>query len=305
MEVSTRIFWHPQKQEEKTQDIVLVGTNKQVEYKGIKYVTNSLGLRNEEINFKKQNNEYRILLLGDSFVWGSGLRKKNLISTKLAELLKTPSTQFTVINGGISNMNTTDEYLQLKLLSKNYDPDFIILFFFTNDVLERDQSGKTKKMTSFRQRIKEYLRSKSRFAALTYYLYKAKMVSNIGSPKFLLPSDYFNLDESKPGWTAFKEATMNIHRYCVNHGLNFIFVMIPTLTSLDKNYPYHELRKKTKLFLNNNRITHIDLFDAFSIFEPVELWVSPLNSHWNGTATTIAAHTIIDSIKVNFDILNY
>ena len=112
----------------------------------------------------------------------------------------------------------------------------------------------------------------------------------------LLSPDYFDLDDSKPGWVAFKKAVVDIKEYCLQNNMGLLFVIIPTLTNLDDSYPYKELRGKTTKFLQDNNIDMIDLFDVFAPYEPSELWVSLENTHWNGMATGLAARKIADYI---------
>ena len=104
----------------------------------------------------------------------------------------------TVINAGISGHNTSDEFKQLVNLFPVYQPNHVILVFFTNDVLARKEIGKEGKVfvISRRHKIKRILRRKSRFFAFLYYQYKLKYVAKVGVSKALLPQDYFNLDES-------------------------------------------------------------------------------------------------------------
>lgn len=63
---------------------------------------NSLGLRNEEIEEKKEN-EKRILVLGDSHVYGQGIKDENLFTTILETRLNKFNPEFTynVLNAGV------------------------------------------------------------------------------------------------------------------------------------------------------------------------------------------------------------
>jgi len=65
------------------QGIILEGTNRSFIHDGIIYKTNSLGLRNKKVSFGREETSFRLLVLGDSFIWGDGLdnevlRTKNL-----------------------------------------------------------------------------------------------------------------------------------------------------------------------------------------------------------------------------------
>jgi GDSL-like lipase/acylhydrolase family protein len=293
LEVGTRLLWHPGA-EAGHLGVILKGANRRLIYEGIEYRTNSLGLRNTEIDTGSVKGAKRILALGDSFLWGDGLPESDLVTAKIQGSLSTDFGNVDVINAGISAYNTSDELTQLIRLAPLYSPDIVIVFFFTNDVLQEDPS---RAPVSWQQNTKEFLRHHSRFFSYLYYVYRDRLSSKVGTPKSLLPQDYFNLNDSKPGWVLFKQSALQIRNYCAQHRSQLLFVIIPTLTNLDENYPYAELRRGVRTFLITSGILHVDLFDAFSPYRPSDLWVSLVNPHWNGRATTIASDRITSYIR--------
>jgi len=275
--------------------VVIKDGNRRVVHEGIEYITNSLGLRERELN-KRPKAEKTILLLGDSFVWGDGLPVESLISTKLEKKLNQLGYSVEVVNGGGGGGNAESEYNFLVKLSPIYKPSEVIVFFFTNDILE-DESLKDysdmRVAKSWRQNIKEFLRLRSHFFAFLYYLYKDRIVEIIGVPKFMLPPDYFDLDDSKPGWKNFKIYALKMRDFCKENNIVFSYVIIPTLTVLNDKYPYKEMHEALKKFFNESGIDYFDLFPVFSPYRPSKLWVNLENSHWNDFATSIAADAII------------
>jgi hypothetical protein len=89
-----------------------------------------------------------------------------------------------------------------------------------------------------------------------------------------------------------------MQNYVQQKNIGFLFIMIPTLMTLDEHYPYEELREKVAEFIQFNNIHFIDLFDIFAPYKPSDLWVSMENSHWNGRATTLAADEIVNYIII-------
>ncbi|MCK4548433.1 MAG: SGNH/GDSL hydrolase family protein [Candidatus Eisenbacteria sp.] len=299
LEIATRLLWHYEVKGPHV-GLVLEEANRQVVSEEVEYRINGLGLRmNREVAPETREDLRRVLALGDSFVWGDGLVYEALVTVKLEEILSTEVGTVEVINAGVNGYNTTDELEQLIHLAPVCCPDLVIVFFFTNDLLSRrrDSGGGIATKPDRRLRIKEFLRTRSKFCAYLYYLYKDKLVASIGVPKFVLPADYFNLDDSKPGWVAFKKAALQIREECLQSDMALIFVMIPTLTHLDESYPYAELRRETKDFLDESRIRVIDLFDTYAPYNPSDLWISPENTHWNGLGTSLAAKEIVDYVK--------
>ncbi len=97
---------------------------------------NQLGLRGKLPLINKDSNEYRIIILGDSFVEGDGTSEDSTISVLLENKIKTiiPNYKFTIINGGISGSNPIYEIQLYRKLLSNYKPNLIILSVFNNDL---------------------------------------------------------------------------------------------------------------------------------------------------------------------------
>jgi len=300
LELCTRIFWNYDNNDTDT-GIILSGTERNVKYKGIEYITNSYGIRNKEITHDTSESPI-ILVLGDSFIWGHGLHEESLVTTKIENILKKKYSESTVINTGICGYDTRDEYYQLKKLYPVYSPDHVILFFFTNDIIERDENLKRVKL-SWYLRLKEFLRKNSRFFRYCYYKYKSNIVSKYGVSSSLIPEGYKELDDNKKGWVDFKKYTLKIEKFCANNKITFTFVIIPTLIALNENYPYKELHNKVKEFVSKSDIPLIDLLPVFQHYPAEDLWINPENTHWNDHATTLASENVskylLDSVINN------
>jgi hypothetical protein len=78
-----------------------------------------------------------------------------------------------------------------------------------------------------------------------------------------------------------------------------MFVFIPTLTNLDENYPYMEVKSKVTSYVETLEVPFFSLFELFSNYKPIELWVSKENTHWNGLATSLAAEKLSEFILEN------
>ena len=99
---------------------------------------NSFGFRGKEIKVPKPPNIYRIVLLGDSQVFG-GEDIKGTISAFLEDFLNSDSelvrdgTRFEVVNGGFFSLNIKELSIILRHKVKKIEPDLIIYNFFVND----------------------------------------------------------------------------------------------------------------------------------------------------------------------------
>ena len=76
------------------------------------YTTNSLGLREGEIPTNKPQNEYRVLLLGDSAIFGMGVEDDECVPRvieRLANKHQVCDRVYRVINMGVPSYNTAKQ----------------------------------------------------------------------------------------------------------------------------------------------------------------------------------------------------
>ena len=91
---------------------------------------NSRGLRDREYSLRKPANTIRILVLGDSYTWGYGVGNEQVYTEVMEdELLKDTGSQ--VLNCGVSGWGTDQQYLFLKDEGFAYQPDIVVVCFFS------------------------------------------------------------------------------------------------------------------------------------------------------------------------------
>jgi hypothetical protein len=94
---------------------------------------NSVGLREREISIEKPKGVRRILVMGDTEVWGTGLESQWRYSDFLGRAL---DGGVEVINAGIPDWGTDQELIHFETLGRRLDPDLVILQVkLTDDVI--------------------------------------------------------------------------------------------------------------------------------------------------------------------------
>ncbi len=108
---------------------------------GKKLTINSRGLRGRERPYEKPPGVARILVLGDSYVWGYGVADDEVFTEVLEERLRKASGRYEVLNAGVSGWGNDQEYLFLKDEGFKYSPDIVVLaFFIGNDPMNNRYS---------------------------------------------------------------------------------------------------------------------------------------------------------------------
>lgn len=102
---------------------------------------NSKGIRGHEYSYGKRDDEYRILILGDSFAEGYTVEFNEVFSEVLKRNLNIKGDKYyEVVNSGTGGYSTDQEYLFFQDEGKKYSPNLTVLMFYQNDVWYNTQS---------------------------------------------------------------------------------------------------------------------------------------------------------------------
>ena len=99
-------------------------------FNGTEIKVNSLGLRDREYQIPAPPGIRRILVLGDSIVFGVGLEPEQTLSGQLSRLLAPDE----AINAGVFGYNLAQEISLLKDVGLRYRPDVVVSCFVHNDI---------------------------------------------------------------------------------------------------------------------------------------------------------------------------
>jgi hypothetical protein len=107
----------------------------------VRYQINSRGIRGPEYSYEKAGNEFRILLLGDSYSEGYVVEFERLFSEVMKSKLNDNGEDiyFQTINSGTSGWSTDQELIFFQNEGIKYKPDLTILLFFQNDLSYNNQ----------------------------------------------------------------------------------------------------------------------------------------------------------------------
>ena len=97
---------------------------------------NSLGYRDFEYSRERPKNTFRILMLGDSMTFGSGIDKISDTYPKQLEVLlnKDSKQKFEVINTAYPGYNTDSQLYDLYIKGFNFQPDMVFIGYYHNDI---------------------------------------------------------------------------------------------------------------------------------------------------------------------------
>ena len=235
---------------------------------------NALGLRNREIA-EKPAGTTRILMLGDSIVFGWGVKQDETLAVQLERDLKDAPVPVEVINSGVGNYNTSMEVAYFLDRGLALKPDVVILNYFINDA----------------EPTPTY--SEVPWVARHFYAYAVLGGAWDGIKRRLGGGEenwrtYYAGLYTEPGWPRAEAAIAKLAQACREQGIRLIIGNIPELREL-KPYAFPDVEAKVAAVAAANGAEYVDLLPAVDNEPPPSLWVTAPDPHPNAKATALMA----------------
>ena len=238
---------------------------------------NSKGLRGPEQDYQKKDGFKRLLFLGDSFTFGTGVQENE---TFVGLLTSEMPPGIEIINGSAPGSSTRDEYQFLKEEGHKYSPDRVILCFFQNDVQDNFQqvlnsqkrAASTggfmafiyKAMAKASSILENELYGKScLYAAVTFF-----------KKNFLL-SYRLREDEFKPTEAALED----IRRFCADRNIPLNLVYIPRREEIKKAFDSSLTAAYLARYAGAHKVRLLDLWEEFRKDPRYASYYFPLDTH--------------------------
>lgn len=246
---------------------------------------NSLGLRGPEIPGKAAG-EFRILLMGDSFVFGIGVSEDDTLAPRLERRLQadaSPGRRVHVINMGTVSYNTEQELRQLQEVGLALQPDLVLLCYAVNDV--------EPVMWVFDKRSNPVTDLMQRSYAGSLLAVLARNVKNAVTGGSTLNWDAYRADS--PAWRGVDGALTEMNRVCRQAGIPFVvfhnFEDVPPLRTLLSAVGRREGFPVLEVFQRDD--------SRYAGIDPRKLVNSAMDSHPNVEGTRMWAELLRDALR--------
>src|SRR5262245_50397205 len=249
---------------------------------GVHVTTNSAGFRDEEIPIERRPGSTRIMMLGDSVLFGWGTKQDETVAARLKQAWRQAGRDVDVINTGVGNYNTIMEVQFFLTRGYQFKPDIVVLNYFINDAEPIPRYD-----YDFIERVS---------AAWVYYGSRLDVVER--ELRLGQQTDwrtyYRNLydDARNPGgWQGVESSIRKLAAYCRDNGIRLLIVNYPELRVLDP-YPFPEVQRRLAALAADLEVPYLDLLDSLRGEPPEKLWVTPPDPHPNGYAHGLFAKAI-------------
>ena len=222
---------------------------------GVPFRINAFGFRGPELAPRKPAGVFRVLLLGDSIVMGSGASERDTLPAILEQTLsrRRPERKFEVINAGVSGYGLPEEYLVLKEDGLALSPDLVVLGFCLNDVPGTVFADLINPRRDLAFPGKDFLLAHSALARFFQERYNRLGLRNdfFGLADQLAAPPGSSLDRRvSAGWLAYRQELQPLLDLCRQNRLPFLLVAFPHQAQFeDRNHefrPQHELARMAR-----------------------------------------------------------
>ena len=282
---------------------------------------NSAGFRDEEYSIEKQAGIHCIMVIGDSFTFGSGVNVEDTYCEQLERLLHNTNSPHEVINCGVVGYNMWQYFEVLKRKVLPYQPDLVILGVFFDDI------GASRTPYEDPNEWKGSIPYKKRTPSLMNYFYTMNLLKNFNYQfetriRYLINGGYQQYIEKRKGRfkstldktvidkmeeqkrSEFIEALQKFVSTAKTSGSEVLIVMIPDAAQLfdPQMQGINHFVKQTCEMIGVHFIDTTPRFEKES--DPTSLYLFPVDPHTSPKGHRIIAEAIADHIK-KFALLSY
>jgi hypothetical protein len=260
-------------------------------------------IRDELPTERKKPGERRIMFLGDSFTFGSGVADDQAVFPRRIEKSlneRAPLTgvsQYSAFNAAVPGSLTARWLALWKRLHRDVDPDVVVIVFFLRD------GTLTGMVPGFFGKVRTEIVERNRASKLYRYSYLYRTLRDRFDRRLVgqrytdeFTRSYFGHPDETSEWQRAKANLLAIRDSAQHEGVTVGFVVFPMLVELNDSYPFRDICDLVESFGRTAPMETMSLLGAFFGQDGPSLWVGAYNQHPNERAHAIAAEALLPFI---------
>jgi hypothetical protein len=281
--------------------------SEQTESQKIDYESNRHHLRDEDFTTPRPAGTGRVLVLGDSFTFGLGVRDRRDTFVELLEarLNANPpdpappsATRYELLNGGMPAL-LTDAWVKLfDEMSPLFQPDLVVAVFFLRDGSEL---GFTRNFFGPMHERMEQWRTGSALAraSAAWRLFQGRRLALSMSREYVdaFRRSYLGSAEETREWRAAQRRLVTLRDRCAKARVGFALVVFPALFEFGPAYPFQPICDEIARFGAEKGFATFSLLPALRNEVASALWVSPGDQHPNERCHRIVADALEPQLR--------
>ncbi|MBI2454282.1 MAG: SGNH/GDSL hydrolase family protein [Parcubacteria group bacterium] len=279
-------------------------------YNKIEIAINSKGLRDLEHDYQKPAGVTRILGLGDSVTFGSGVSFEDTYLRQLEKKLGEAGYKIEVVKTGVNGYDFDQEYAYYLNEGYRYDPDLVILGIVLNDIRpvtaqmirehkeyqEQLLKAGDKKSTT-KATLSQHVSRYCRLCGLALAVLE-NWESKVQRQEYNL--EYFNHSltrEWRTNYSRYEEKILQLFFQLSNENRKLVLVIFPYLEQLKHSYGLTRMPQDLILeTAKTNNIMVVDLMPYLDRLDYKDLFLGGDSMHLNSDGYAIVAQALYDEL---------
>jgi hypothetical protein len=274
---------------------------------------NNLGLRGPDVHRKKEG-EYRVVVIGDTTVYGIGLADDTLLTTVLEQELNRREyfSRFRVVNLGVRAFALNQRLALLEVLADQLEPDHVVLFIgfhafrranivgYYERVKERDWymldlEGKPTRKAVLKWQMVQLAR-KSATVAWGYNFYKLWRRRNEVPVRLLHGATSGEVDE-RLGYV--RQQLDRFKAVAEGHGAQISVALVPFAQQLENDCPANRFQSAIREIAEALDISCVDLLPKLRELtrRTGRLPAAPFDEHYDAAANRVMAMQLVEHVR--------
>ena len=258
---------------------------------------NALRFRDAEVTPRAPGRK-RVLLFGDSFTEGQGVKEGDTAARVLGRLLE--GRGFEVRNAGRRGLDFPELFEAFES-ALAYEPDVVVYGLVLNDAVQppafRERQSFVNDWILDRERLPDAPAEEGRlFRSRLFELLSGRVEAwRVGRATTRWYLDMWG-DANRAGRERTEEYIVEMKRQLEGRGARLLVAPWPLFVSLDRGYPFAPAHETIRRFCLGAGIAHHDLLPAFQGRPTAELWVHAVDRHPNEIAHRLAAESLLPAV---------
>ncbi len=259
--------------------------------------------------FRPVDGQLRVLVVGDSWLYGAGVAPEKQFSsqlrTRLSEVCTPPCPGVAVLDLTAPGNNTYANVRDFRKYVDQFRPQIAILAYNENDVYGRQEEqvrkvATTKAAESTDGAGLDNIRSLRRLLfsskLMEFALTKANMELKLAG--VVVPGTEFEHQVNKshapdyPGWVRSQRLLAELSHYCRSNGIHLLVANMPELNMLGNHGLYAKADAAVEHFFRSLEVDYVNTVQAFLSKPGEEFAISRYDGHPNEKAHTVAAEFV-------------
>jgi lysophospholipase L1-like esterase len=248
----------------------------------------------------RRDGVHRVVVFGDSFTEGQGLKEKDTLVRVLGQALEAAEPgRYEVRNCGRRGLDFPELYGAFET-SLEYEPDLLVYALVLNDAARPPafQARQTyvNDWILDRENLPDDAAPEQRFRPRLLELVRDRLTAwRVGRETTRWYLEMWS--DANPGWAQTQDYLRRMDAELrARHGRLLVAVW-PLLVGLDSGYPFESAHRTIASFCAANGIAHHDLLPPLRGLHPADLWVHEVDRHPNEVAQRLAAEALAPVVR--------